>query len=61
MVDLRCMARLAQFHLVLTAKVCDSVSNDQQRDSSTSYNGIWVLSKQDSVSGLQLRMESNTN
>jgi hypothetical protein len=46
------MARLAQFHLVLNAKVWVSVSNDQQCDSGTSYNGIWVLSKQGSVSKL---------
>jgi hypothetical protein len=52
MVELRCMARLAHLHLVLMAKVWNSVSNDQQCDSGTSYNGIWVSSKQDSVSGL---------
>jgi hypothetical protein len=52
MVELRCMARLVQFHLVLIAKVWYSVSNDQQCDSGTSYNGICILSKQASVSEL---------
>jgi hypothetical protein len=37
---------------VLIAKVWNSNFNDQQSDTGTSYNGIWVLSKQDSVSGL---------
>jgi hypothetical protein len=52
MVELRCIARLAQFHLGLIAKVWNLISNDQQCDTCTSYNGIWILSKKDSVSGL---------
>jgi hypothetical protein len=51
-VELGCIARLAQFPLVLMAKVWHSLSNDQQCDAGTPYNGTWVLSKQDSVSGL---------
>jgi hypothetical protein len=52
MVELRCKARLTQFHLVLLTKVWHSISNNQLCGTDTSYNGIWVLSKQDSVSGL---------
>jgi hypothetical protein len=52
MVELGCIARLAQFYLMLIAKVWHSISNDQQCGTCTSYNGMWVLSKQDSVSGL---------
>jgi hypothetical protein len=52
MVELECITRLAQFHLVLIAKVWNSISNDQQCDVGTSYNGIWDLNKQDLVSGL---------
>jgi hypothetical protein len=40
MVELGCIARLAQFHSVLIAKVWNSNSNDQQSDTGTSYNGI---------------------
>jgi hypothetical protein len=37
---------------VLIAKVWKLISTDQQCDTGTSYIGIWILSKQDSVSGL---------
>jgi hypothetical protein len=37
---------------VLIAKVWNLISNDQQCDKGTAYNGIWILSKQNSVSGL---------
>jgi hypothetical protein len=40
MVELGGMASLAQFHLVLIAKVWNLTSNDQQCDTGTSYNGI---------------------
>jgi hypothetical protein len=36
MVELGCTTRLAQFHLVLIAKVWNSISNDQQCDAGTS-------------------------
>jgi hypothetical protein len=40
MVELGCIVRLAQFHLVLIANVWNLISNDQQCDTGTSYNGI---------------------
>jgi hypothetical protein len=40
MVELGCVARLAQFHLTLIAKGWHAISNDQQCDTCTSYNGI---------------------
>jgi hypothetical protein len=43
MVELGCITRLAQFHLVLIAKVWSSISNDQQCDVGTSYNGIMLI------------------
>jgi hypothetical protein len=58
MVELGSMDRLAQFHLVLIAEVWNLTSSDLQCDAGTSCKGIWVLSKQDSISGLQLRMKS---
>jgi hypothetical protein len=39
-VDLGCIARLAQFHLVSIAKVWNLISNDQQCGTGTSYTGI---------------------
>jgi hypothetical protein len=37
---------------VLIAKIWNLISNDQQCDIGTSYTGIWILSKQNPVSGL---------
>jgi hypothetical protein len=37
---------------VLIAKVWNLISNDQQCDTGTSYNGKWILNKQNSVSVL---------
>jgi hypothetical protein len=39
MVEVGSMAKLAQFPLVLIAKVWNLISNDQQCDTGTSYNG----------------------
>jgi hypothetical protein len=39
MVELGYVARLAQFHSVLMAKVWHSISNDQQCGTGISYNG----------------------
>jgi hypothetical protein len=40
MVELGGIARLAQIHLVLIAKIWNLISNDQQCDIGTSYTGI---------------------
>jgi hypothetical protein len=40
MVEIGGTTRLAHFHLVLIAKVWNLISNDQQCDTGTFYNGI---------------------